>query len=347
LKQVLLEGVGGVFEAGWSVNPIWVLEAAPTASHPVARGVGPLRIKDEWYYHLRFRETAEIQPVLAAHPGAPTLGADGPRSGNPAVRAALARGEPQVVAWTVESPDGRRGFGFTGGHYHGNWYNRDFRTLVLNGIVWAAGLPVPAEGVASPEPTLPIHERLDDSIAQGDADDVARHLRLDPARAQGGAGARLPPLHQAILRRQQEIALHLIAHGADIERADTSERTPLHLAVIREMEPVVEALLQRGADGGRRDQQGWTPLHHAAARKQAALARRLLEHGCDPNVLSGLGGTPLHEAAASGAVEVARLLLAAGTDPTVRSQTGVTALDLAREYQQSELVILLESAPAR
>jgi hypothetical protein len=76
LKQVLLEGVGGVFEAGWSVNPIWVLEAAPTASHPVARGVGPLRIKDEWYYHLRFRDTAEIQPVLAAHPGAPTLGAD-------------------------------------------------------------------------------------------------------------------------------------------------------------------------------------------------------------------------------------------------------------------------------
>ena len=53
-----------------------------------------------------------------------------------------------------ERPDGGRGFGFTGGHSHWNWANDSFRTVVLNGIVWTAGLDVPAGGVPSKTPTL-------------------------------------------------------------------------------------------------------------------------------------------------------------------------------------------------
>jgi len=58
------------------------------------------------------------------------------------------------MAWVFQRPDGGRGFGFTGGHFHYNWANDNFRKTVLNGIVWAAGLEVPAGGVPSQAPTL-------------------------------------------------------------------------------------------------------------------------------------------------------------------------------------------------
>ena len=36
----------------------------------------------------------------------------------------------EVLAWAYERPDGGRGFGCTGGHFHKNWSNNDFRTLI-------------------------------------------------------------------------------------------------------------------------------------------------------------------------------------------------------------------------
>ena len=57
-----------------------------------------------------------------------------------------AKGRDEVLAWAVERPDGGRGFGFTGGHFHKNWGNPDFRTLVLNAILWTAKLDVPSGG---------------------------------------------------------------------------------------------------------------------------------------------------------------------------------------------------------
>jgi hypothetical protein len=51
------------------------------------------------------------------------------------------------VAWAYERPAGGRGFGFTGAHYHRNWGDPNFRTLVLNALVWTAGGEVPTDGV--------------------------------------------------------------------------------------------------------------------------------------------------------------------------------------------------------
>ena len=42
------------------------------------------------------------------------------------------------MMWVYERPDGGRGFGFTGGHFHANWANDDQRKLVLNAILWLA-----------------------------------------------------------------------------------------------------------------------------------------------------------------------------------------------------------------
>jgi len=149
-----LNWIGGYFETWWSVNPFWRAKFDSFPDHPVTRGVKPFEIDDEWYYHMRFRENMEgVTPVLTAIPPDSTRERpDGPHSGNPVVRAR--KGMPEHVAWVYQRPDGGRGFGFTGGHWHWNWANDSFRTLVLNAVVWVAGLDVPEGGVPSRTPTL-------------------------------------------------------------------------------------------------------------------------------------------------------------------------------------------------
>ena len=151
-----LEWIGGYFETDWSVNPHWTAKFTKLPEHPITRGVQPFEIEDEWYYHMRFREGMQgVTPILTALPPKETLSRpDDPHAGNPAVRAAIARGEVQHVAWATERDDGGRGFGFTGGHSHWNWSDPNFRKIVLNAIAWCAKVEVPPEGVQDSPKTM-------------------------------------------------------------------------------------------------------------------------------------------------------------------------------------------------
>jgi type 1 glutamine amidotransferase len=158
-----LDWIGGYFEAHWSVNPHWDAEFTMMPSHPVARGVQPFKIRDEWYYHMRFQEGMKgVTPILTSVPPPSTLERpDGPHSGNPAVREAVKRGEPQHVAWVYERPDGARGFGFTGAHFHRNWGEANFRKVVLNALLWVAKAEVPPTGVESTVTSEDLQKNLD------------------------------------------------------------------------------------------------------------------------------------------------------------------------------------------
>jgi len=255
------------------------------------------------------------------------------------VRKELADQIPQVLAWAVENPNKSRGFGFTGGHFFNHWSNKDFRQLVLNGIVWSAGVEVPAQGVVGQVAASPAYQTIDEAIVHGDLNDVRLHLSANPQSAQkGGLPASRPPLEQAVQRNKAEIALLLLESGADPNTVNASQRTALHLAVERNNPAVVAALLKAGAKPNLRDKDGWTPLHHAAAKNQLATAKALLAGGADPMTLSALGGTPLHEAAASGGAEMVRLLLDHKVDPAVKSKEGVTALDIAKKYNNQPAI---------
>lgn len=159
--EEMLDWIGGFFELNYSVNPIWEADLKPAAKHPVARGVKPFRLKDEWYFNIRFRDGMRgVTPVLTAIPPEDKFqGPDGPRSGNPDVRKKV--GQPQVVAWAVERPGGGRGFGFTGGHYHLNLGDANFRKVILNAIVWAAKGKVPSGGIESAATEAELMENLD------------------------------------------------------------------------------------------------------------------------------------------------------------------------------------------
>ncbi|WOO43733.1 DUF1080 domain-containing protein [Rubellicoccus peritrichatus] len=157
LGPQFLDWIGGYFEIGWSVNPHWTAEFEFFPDHPITNGVKPFSIRDEWYYHMRFQPDMEnVTPILTALPPLRSLTSrskDKDRGSNPAVMAEVEAGIPQVVAWAYDRPEGGRGFGFTGGHFHQNWKNDDFRKLVLNALVWTAQAEVPESGVNSRTPS--------------------------------------------------------------------------------------------------------------------------------------------------------------------------------------------------
>ena len=169
--EEMLSWIGGYFELNYSVNPIWEASFEALPKHPITRGLKPFKVRDEWYFNIRFPAgTAKrIEPILVATPPPETFSdKDGPRLGNADVRAK--RGQPQTVAWAMERRGGGRGVGFTGGHYHRNLGDENFRKLVLNAILWIAKIDVPSSGVPST-----VNEA-----------DLAEHLDPKPMRRPGG-----------------------------------------------------------------------------------------------------------------------------------------------------------------
>jgi type 1 glutamine amidotransferase len=146
-----LRWIGGYFEMYHSVNPHWDANFARLPKHPITSGVQPFKIRDEWYYHMRFpADMKGVTPILTDVPPDGTRGRAGEMSthgGNPDVQ--KHKGEAEHVMWCIERPDGGRGFGFTGGHFHRNWADDNFRKIILNGLLWIAKVPIPKDGVAS------------------------------------------------------------------------------------------------------------------------------------------------------------------------------------------------------
>lgn len=158
-----LAWTGGYFETYWSVNPHWDAGFTNFPTHPITQGVKPFKIRDEWYYHMRFPEGMKgVTPILTAVPPDKTRGKPGanePHGGNPEVQKHM--GQPEHVMWCTERPDGGRGFGFTGGHFHKNWGDDNFRKIVLNALLWIAKVEVPKDGVESSVTAEQLKENLD------------------------------------------------------------------------------------------------------------------------------------------------------------------------------------------
>lgn len=135
----ITEWAGGYFdyESGTNANKWYSAiqtrewtTAVASPTHPVARGVQPFKVTEEFYFKMRFRNDDErLTPILFKESGGDA--------------------RANTVAWAVERNGGGRGFGFTGGHFYKNWWLPDFRRLVLNAIAWTARVEVPAPGIGS------------------------------------------------------------------------------------------------------------------------------------------------------------------------------------------------------
>jgi type 1 glutamine amidotransferase len=142
--------IGGYYETKYSCNPMWEPDYQSFPNHPIADGVTGFKIRDEWYMTMRFRDNMEgIVPVLTAAPSDDVR--DGPyvHPKGPYEHILKNSGKVEEMMWAVERPDGGRGVGFTGGHFHKNWGDDNFRKVVLNAILWISKVEVPKGGVVS------------------------------------------------------------------------------------------------------------------------------------------------------------------------------------------------------
>jgi len=154
--------IGGYYEHQFSVNPMWSPEFTSFPNHEVTRGVKPFKLVDEWYFNMRWKpDNTGLTQILVAKP------TDKVRKGpyvyppGPYDHIVASSGREESMMWVYQRPDGGRGFGFTGGHKHVNWYNDNFRKVVLNGLLWLAKMPVPEAGVASQLKPEDMPENLD------------------------------------------------------------------------------------------------------------------------------------------------------------------------------------------
>ncbi len=99
----------------------------PTKSaHPILRGVSGLTVHEEFYYQLKWPQSAsKPSPLLEV-----TIGS-----------------ETYPVAWSWERPAGGRSFGFSGLHFHDNWKHESYRRLVAQAVLWTLGRDIPVAGL--------------------------------------------------------------------------------------------------------------------------------------------------------------------------------------------------------
>lgn len=130
----------------------WDMEFAPTAGHQSLRGVEPFAAPlDGWLYNLHFAEKG----VTALLSGAV------PDKSRTTVDAKAHTGRAEVIAWAYDRPGGGRSFAFTGCDLHKNWQVESQRRFVVNGILWSAGIEVPATGASVPMQAGDLARNLD------------------------------------------------------------------------------------------------------------------------------------------------------------------------------------------
>jgi hypothetical protein len=132
--------IGGVWKKDIGCRGHWDMEFSEFPKHPVLGGVtafaAPL---DGWLYNLHFSD--DIIPLLSgAVPDKSRSSADAKQH----------VGRPEIVAWGFQRPGGGRSFAFTGCDLHRNWGVEGQRRLVTNGVLWSAGIELPAAGAPVP-----------------------------------------------------------------------------------------------------------------------------------------------------------------------------------------------------
>lgn len=129
--------LGGVFLKDIGCRGHWDMDFPEIGSHPILSGVKPFKLTgDGWLYNMHFADKG-VTPLISG------LVPDKSRSSADA-KAHVGRSE--VMGWAFERPTGGRGFAYTGCDIHKNWADENQRKLVVNGILWSAGLTVPKEG---------------------------------------------------------------------------------------------------------------------------------------------------------------------------------------------------------
>lgn len=127
--------LGGIYTKSASGRGHWDSNHVDFPKHPITRGVTPWKINDGWLNGIQFVDAMKsVTPLVWS--GKEYAGS----------RAGL---DKDIVAWSYERPKGGRSFSFTGLDAHSAWSLPGMRQLVVNGVLWTAGIEIPTSGAAS------------------------------------------------------------------------------------------------------------------------------------------------------------------------------------------------------
>ena len=103
-----------------------------------------------------------------------------------------------------------------------------------------------------------------DVILNDKISDLKDVLRSDPKCANSVGWHGLTPLHQAVLKNNQEMVILLLEYGANLNQPNSYGETPLHFACQAASLQCVNKFVETGADLRAADSAGRTCVHHAA-----------------------------------------------------------------------------------
>lgn len=118
-----MDYMGGVWVSNYGLSTDTSRLKQLDPDHPVCRGWEEYDLHDEFY----------LKPVIKA--------------ATPLLRVTT-KGEDVVVGWVYERSDGGRAYATTLGHFYENFQIEAFRRTIVNAILWAAHVEVPAAGAA-------------------------------------------------------------------------------------------------------------------------------------------------------------------------------------------------------
>ncbi|CAK9106802.1 unnamed protein product [Durusdinium trenchii] len=179
---------------------------------------------------------------------------------------------------------------------------------------------------------------LEAAKAELQAGDVKKLLKLrDPDRR--------TPLHRACAAGHEELAVFLIAQGANVNVEDHLEDeeswTPLHSCASRGAGALVAKLLEASADAEAQTSSGGAALHFAASKGHEEVLKQLVAAGADINCKDRNKGTPLLRAAGAGKFAALKILLEAQADVLCRDRAGENVFHIAINGQHLEMCELL------
>lgn len=152
------------------------------------------------------------------------------------------------------------------------------------------------------------------------------------------------PVHRVLERRAKEQQHHRPGYRTIISSI------PLQMAAMNGQTEAVKLFLAHGADVNSADSTGHTALHIAIDRGHVGVAEVLIAHGCNLDPLGEVYGTPMHNFASSyatlGSIDVANLLISEGADIDRKNRDGLTALELAARWGNWEVAWVLIASGA-
>jgi ankyrin repeat protein len=135
-----------------------------------------------------------------------------------------------------------------------------------------------------------------EAAATGQTERVRSLIKKDASLANAFSPDGFTPLGLAVFFGHRETVEMLLAAGAEVNTAsrESMKVTPLHSAAAARQAAIARVLIAHGANvNAAQSESGFTPLHEAALNGDLEFARLLVEHGADVNAEMKDGKTPL------------------------------------------------------